>query len=178
MRVTPEDFAKIIPPPPVVLVSTLHGDVKNVAPFGMNMPIAFDPPLYAIGVGTTKDTYLNIVETEEFVVAVPGPNLVKQIDISANSFPRDVSEFEEAGLTPVRSEVVKPFRVKECQSNLECVLEWAKQAGDHYVVVGRVVAASIEDQGPGEEVSRLALDPVYHIGERQYASKGPQIGQE
>ena len=78
----------------------------------------------------------------------------------------------------MRSEVVKPFRVKECQSNLECVLEWTKRAGDHYVVVGRVVAASIEDGVPGEEVSRLALDPIYHVGERQYTSRGPLLGQE
>jgi len=63
MKVKPEEYIKIIPPPPVVLVSTLHGDVKNVAPFGMNMPISFNPPLYAIGVGATKDTYKNILET-------------------------------------------------------------------------------------------------------------------
>ena len=178
MRIAPEDFGKVIPAPPVVLVSTLHGDVSNVAPFGMNMPISFDPPLYAVGVGATKDTYANIVETGEFVVAVPGPELVRQIDISATRFPREVSEFEKAGLTPVESEVVRPFRVGECQSNLECVLEWAKPAGDHYVVVGRVVAADIRGGVPGEEVSRQAVNPVYHLGERVYSGKGPLLIQE
>jgi len=37
MKVKSGKYIKIIPPSPVVLVSTLHGDVKNVAPFGMNM---------------------------------------------------------------------------------------------------------------------------------------------
>lgn len=178
MKVKPEEYIKIIPPPPVVLVSTLHGDVKNVAPFGMNMPISFNPPLYAIGVGTTKDTYKNILETKEFVVAVPGPDLVKEINITAKSFPREVSEFEKAGLTPLESEIVKPFGVKECQSNFECTLEWIKQAGDHYIIVGKVVAASIEDSIYTKELSRLLIGPVYHVGakEGEYAGGGELVG--
>ena len=173
MKVSPEDFLKITPAPPVVLVSTLYGHVKNVAPFGMNMPISFDPPLYAIGVGTTRDTYRNIMETKEFVVGLPSPDMVKQIEVTATRFSREVSEFAEAGLTPVESEVVKPFRVKECQSNLECILEWVKQAGDHYIVVGRVVAASIDDRVVSGELSRLLLNPVYTLGEGKYATIGP-----
>ena len=175
MKVNPEDYLKITPPPPVVLVSTLHGGVKNVAPFGMNMPISFDPPLYAIGVGTAKDTYQNIVDAEEFVVAVPGPELAVQIDMAATSFPRDVSEFEKSGLTPLQSQIVRPFGVEECQSNLECKLEWVKRAGDHYMVVGRVVAASIDDRLCDGELSRLVLNPLYNVVTGKYATKGPLL---
>ena len=45
MELKPEQYGRIIPPPPVVLVSTLYGEVRNVASFGMNMPISFRPPL-------------------------------------------------------------------------------------------------------------------------------------
>ena len=178
MKVKPEEYMKIIPPPPVVLVSTLHGDVKNLAPFGMNMPISSNPPLYAIGVRATRDTYKNILETKEFVVAVPGPDLIEEINKTAESFPREISEFEKAGLTPLGSEVVKPFGVKECQANFECRLEWIKQAGDHYIIVGRVVAASIDDRIYREALSRLLIAPVYHVGakEGEYAGKGAVIG--
>ena len=110
MKVKPEQYMRIIPPPPVVLVSTLYGDVKNVAPYGMNMPISSHPPLYAIGVRDTRDTYKNILETEEFVAAVPGPELVDEINTTARSFPREVSEFEQAGLTPLESEIVNPTK--------------------------------------------------------------------
>ena len=85
-----------------------------------------------------------------------------------------MSEFERAGLTPVQSAVVGPFGVKECQANLECTLEWIKQAGDHYIVVGRVVAASIDDSIYREDLSRLLINPVYHVAAREgeYAGKG------
>ena len=178
MKLRPREYMRIIPPPPVVLVSTLYGDVKNVAPYGMNMPISSNPPLYAIGVRDTRDTYVNILETKEFVVAIPGPDLVEEIETTAQSFPREVSEFEQAGLTPLESEIVKPFGVKECQANFECTLEWVKQAGDHYVIVGRVVAARIDDRFYTKDLSRLVIDPLYHVGakEGEYAGKGELVG--
>lgn len=178
MEIKPEDYRKIIPPLPVVLVSTLYGDVKNLAPFGMNMPASFKPPLYAFGTGPTKDTCKNVMETKEFVIAVPGPELVKAINITAEKFPRDVSEFEKSGLTPLKSAVVKPFRVKECLSNFECKLEWVKEAGDHYIIVGRVVAAWVDDKIYTENLSRMIINPVYHLKSREnvYAGKGPVLG--
>jgi hypothetical protein len=39
--------------------------------------------------------------TKHIVVAVPGPELVEEINATARSFPREVSEFEQAGLTPL-----------------------------------------------------------------------------
>ncbi|MFC2149505.1 flavin reductase family protein [Candidatus Auribacterota bacterium] len=174
MKLKPENYNKIIPPLPVVFVSTLNGTVKNVAPYGMNMPVSFNPPLYAIGVAPSRDTYKNIIETKEFVVAVPGPELVEAINITAKKYPREESEFDKAGLTPVESEIVKPFRVKECQSNLECTLEWVKEAGDHFIIVGKVVAADIDESIYAEELSRKAIDPVYHVSSKdvEYLGKG------
>jgi len=177
MELEPKDYINVIAPPPVVLVSTLYGDVKNIAPYGMNMPVSHHPPLVALGIVERRDTFQNIKDTEEFVVAYPSPELVDKIDITAESFPRDVSEFEQAGLTAVKSKIVKPFRVKECPVNLECKLEWYRETGDHYLVVGQVVAASIADELHREDLSRAILDPVYHAGskEAEYARKGSLI---
>ncbi len=95
----------------------------------------------------------------------------------AERFPRNVSEFDKAGLTPVRSKLVKPFRVEECQVNLECHLEWCKSAGDHHVVVGRIVAADIVDSLYKDDLARAMIDPIYDAGGQkpQYARKGALI---
>ena len=174
MEFEPENYMQRIAPPPVVLVSTLHGKTKNVAPFGMIMPISSRPPLLVIGVSEKRDTFKNIKECGEFVVGVAGPDLVKQIEITAERFPRDVSEFEKAGLTPVKSRIVKPFRIGECQTNFECKLEWMKEAGDHYVVVGRVVAADIRDD-VHRSGTREDINPIYYVVRHMYAKKGAII---
>ncbi len=177
MEVQPEDYIRIIAPPPVVLVSTLYNEVKNVAPFGMVMPVSHNPPMVALGIFEHWDTFKNIMDSGEFVVGYPSPDLVKQIEIAAERFPRDVSEFDEAGLTPVKSKAVKPFRIKECQVNLECRLEWCKTAGDHRIVVGRIVAANILDALYRKDLAREVIDPVYDAGgsEARYARRGELI---
>jgi flavin reductase (DIM6/NTAB) family NADH-FMN oxidoreductase RutF len=174
MEFEPKTYMQRIAPPPVVLVSTLHGDIKNVAPFGMIMPISSDPPLLVLGVSEKRDTFKNIQETGEFVVGVASPDLVQQIEIAAESFPRDVSEFEKAGLTPVNSRVVKPFRIGECQTNFECKLEWMHEAGDHYVVVGRIVAADVRDD-VHRTGTRADIRPVYYVVRHRYARQGSTI---
>lgn len=164
-----------IPPMGVVLVSTLNGDVANLAPFGMFMPISGSPPMIALGVSERRDTFRNIVDTGEFVVAVPSPEQVEVIRTCAIAFPPNVSEFEKAKVTPEPSKVVRPYRVKECQTNLECKLLWMKEAGDHHVVVGEIVAAAVKDELYSPDWDRRQLRPVYFAGGDSYFRRGGLI---
>ncbi len=157
MGPSPGQFLANYPPMPVVLVSTLYKEVKNVAPYAWHMPISIDPPLLGIAMRTTRDTYKNILEQGEFVVAVPGPELLKMMEATAESLPRDSSEFDHAGLTPTPSKMVAPFHVKECPVNIECRFLWEKEAGDHQVVVGRVVHVDVVSDG-----KKHVHDPIYH----------------
>ena len=174
MEVEPLRYSSLMAATPVVLVSTLHGEVANVAPFGMVMPVSHDPPMLALGIKESRDTFANIQELGEFVVGVPGPDMLDHILVTAKPFPRDISEFEEAGLTKVESRVVKPYRIGECQTNLECRLVWVKEAGDHHVVVGQVVAGGVRDD-IYRTGTRDDLDPLYHLLDGQYARRGPKI---
>lgn len=176
MRVNLSECFSLIPPSPVVLVSTLSKEgIPNLAPFGMFMPVSSNPPLMALGIAETRDTFRNIMDTKEFVVAVPDPQLCQKIEDAGTRFPPQVNEFEEVGFTPAKSSVIRASRVAECQSNLECTLEWHKQAGDHWVVVGRVVAADINEGLYQKGKTRLNLNPVYHAGSEVYARRGPLI---
>jgi flavin reductase (DIM6/NTAB) family NADH-FMN oxidoreductase RutF len=144
---------------PVVLVSTLFGDVKNVAPYAWHMPISIDPPLLGIAMRKSRDTYRNILEQGEFVVAVPGPDLLARMERTADPLPRDRSEFEHAGLTPSPSKKVKPFHVLECPVNMECSFVWEKGSGDHQVVVGKVLHVEMAN---GPQDGGRVYDIIYH----------------
>ena len=74
----------------------------------------------------------------------------------------------------MKSRIVKPFRIGECQTNFECKLEWMKEAGDHYVVVGRVVAADIRDD-VHRSGTREDINPIYYVVRHVYAKKGAII---
>ena len=52
--------------------------------------------------------------------------------------------------------------------------EWIKLASDYYIIVGRVVAANVDDRVYRRELSRLVIDLVYHVAadEDKCAGKG------
>jgi flavin reductase (DIM6/NTAB) family NADH-FMN oxidoreductase RutF len=68
-----------------------------------------------------KDSLSFIRETGEFVANLVGRDLAEQMNMTGIDAPRGVSEFEQAGLTPVSSaKLVAPPRVGEALAALEC----------------------------------------------------------
>lgn len=177
MRLLPEEYLKAVPPMPVVLLCTVHNDVMNAAPFAWITPVSMAPPLLSAAVRKTRDTFKNIVDTGEFVISVPGPDLLNKVKKAAFSYPRDVSEFDMAGLTPEKSEHVEPAGIAECWANIECRLEWMKEAGDHHIVVGRVVGVNVSDDVPAEDFDLRTPDSILHHGggRDRFASVGDDL---
>ena len=158
----------LYPPVPVFLVSTIDSRGRpNVAPHSELLRPVTNKPLLVVGINPKHDTYKNILETKEFVVGVASEKLIEAICISGKPFPRGVSEFKLAGLTPVQAKRVKPPLVGECLANYECKLQkiFPLQPELH-LVVGKVVHASAR---PGllrksKESTRESLPALYHVG--------------
>jgi flavin reductase (DIM6/NTAB) family NADH-FMN oxidoreductase RutF len=49
-----------------------------------------------------------------------------------------------------------------------------KEAGDHHIVVGEIVAAAVRDD-VRRAGTRDDLNPLYHLGGGVYAARGPRI---
>jgi len=131
---------------PVVVVSTVDAEGKeNAAPKNCVMPCSNEPHMLAFTCNMAHDTMKNIIDTGEFVVNIPGQDIFKQVMKMGAPLPRGVSEIKFAELTSLPSEVVQPPRIAECRAHAECVLEWYKETGKGVIVVGKVVAASADE---------------------------------
>lgn len=119
----------IVTPRPIAWVSTLSpAGVANLAPFsffnvfGANPPVVvFSPTLRRDG--TKKDTLLNLETLPEFVLSAATAPLADHVNGSSRELPPDESEFAHTGLTTAPSERVKPPRVAESPTALECVVK-------------------------------------------------------
>jgi flavin reductase (DIM6/NTAB) family NADH-FMN oxidoreductase RutF len=140
----------------------------NAASFGTCVRVCHDPVYIAFTVGATKDTYQNVLATNQFVVNVPPfeREILEKVRVVGLEFPPQVNELEKAGLTAISSKIVKPPRIAECRSHFECQVEWTKQWLYRLMVVGKVVAASVDEDcvDPDGYVAWNKLKPAHYCG--------------
>lgn len=139
-----------IVPRPIALVSSLdQGNVRNLAPFSYftacssNPPVVVFCPILRPTPPMMKDTLRNILDTREFVVNIVSEDFAGQMNATAAQVGPEVDEFELSGLTPLKSDLVKPPRVAESQVHMECrllqVVQVSDKPGGGTLVLGEVL---------------------------------------
>jgi len=124
-------------PRPICFASTIDQEGnKNIAPFSFfnvfssNPPIAVFSPARSGRTGEQKDTLLNVLEVPEVVINIVNYNMVHQMSLASSPYPKGVDEFVKSGLTPIESEMVKPYRIKESPVQMECKVIEVKSLGE------------------------------------------------
>jgi flavin reductase (DIM6/NTAB) family NADH-FMN oxidoreductase RutF len=146
-----------IAPRPIAFASTLDEEGNpNLSPFSFfnvfsaNPPIAIFSPARRGRDNTTKHTYENVKKVKECVINIVNYDMVQQMSLASVEYPKGVNEFVKAGFTPIASEVVKPFRVKESPVQLECivkdVVELGTEGGAGNLVICEVVRIHINEE--------------------------------
>jgi flavin reductase (DIM6/NTAB) family NADH-FMN oxidoreductase RutF len=146
-----------VAPRPIAFASTLDEEGNpNLSPFSFfnvfsaNPPIAIFSPARRGRDNTTKHTYENVKKVKECVINIVNYDMVQQMSLASVEYPKGVNEFVKAGFTPIASEVVKPFRVKESPVQLECivkdVVELGTEGGAGNLVICEVVRIHINEE--------------------------------
>jgi len=159
---------------PVLLVTTSWHAKTNVMPVAYAMPLSFTPPLVGIAVHPSRHTHDMIRFSEEFAINVPGRSLLHHIQYLGSVSGTEMDKFELTKLPTFRARKVEAPLIEGCLGYVECGLEDALRIGDHTLFVGRVVAASVDDEA-FEETWLLADDdykPLHYLGLNRYAILG------
>jgi flavin reductase (DIM6/NTAB) family NADH-FMN oxidoreductase RutF len=164
-------------PRPIAFASTVDEEGQpNLAPFSFfnvfsaNPPILIFSPARSGRNNTTKDTYNNVKKVPEVVINVVNHAIVHQMSLASSPYPMGVSEFEKCGLTPIPSETVKPFRVKESPVQFECtvkeVIELGTEGGAGNLVICEVLKMHISEDVLDEHgmIDQHKIDLVARMG--------------
>ena len=176
-----------VSPRPIAFASTIdvNGNA-NLSPFSFfnvfsaNPPILVFSPARRVKDNSIKDTLKNIMATKEVVINVVSFDMVHQVSLSSTQYPEGVNEFEKAGLTMLKSEVVKPFRVAESPVQFECkvndIIELGKEGGAGNLIICEIVKFHIDEDVLDEDgsINQVKLDLVARAGGSYYsrAKKG------
>ena len=156
-----------VAPRPIAFASTVSEDgTPNLAPYSFFNTFGSNPPTMVFSSNrrvrgnTTKDTLHNVEATGEVVINVVTYPIVHQMSLAGVDYPEDVSEFDKAGLTPIESELVKPFRVKESPVQFECrvqnIIPLGEEGGAGHLIICHVVRIHIDENILDEKGS---IDP-------------------
>jgi flavin reductase (DIM6/NTAB) family NADH-FMN oxidoreductase RutF len=131
-------------PVPVVLV-TCGVEEPNIITLAWVGTVCSDPPLVGIAVRPERHSHHLIEEHGEFVVNIPGEDLLEATDRCGQLSGRDVDKFAATGLTPQPASEVKTPLIAECRVNMECKVRQKLELGAHDLFLGEVVAVHVEE---------------------------------
>jgi flavin reductase (DIM6/NTAB) family NADH-FMN oxidoreductase RutF len=137
-------------PLPVAFISTVSKDgIRNIAPYSCVMPILRPFDLVCMASAKMRDTFVNIESTGEFVINMPGTDMVDKVIPTALHVPFDVNEFELANLKERPSKKVKAPGIEGCYAWMECKLhnmhEEMYDGFPYLLLLGKVVHLEIDD---------------------------------
>jgi flavin reductase (DIM6/NTAB) family NADH-FMN oxidoreductase RutF len=170
-----------IGPRPIAFASTIDKEGnRNLAPFSFfnvfsaNPPILIFSPARSGRTNTTKNTHDNVKEIAEVVINGVTYDMVHQMSLTSSPFEAGVDEFEKAGFTPIASDTIRPFRVKESPVQIECkvleVKELGQNGGAGNLVICEVQKIHIDEEVLDENqmVDQQKIDLVSRMGGNWY----------
>ncbi len=176
-----------VAPRPIAFASTIDKDGNpNLSPFSFfnvfsaNPPIMIFSPARRVRDNTIKHTLVNAQTTNEVVINIVNYDIVQQMSLSSTEYAEGVNEFEKAGLTMLKSDAVKPFRVAESPVQIECkvneIIELGSEGGAGNLIICEVVKLHIKEEVLDENgaIDQHKIDLVSRMGGSWYsrANKG------
>jgi flavin reductase (DIM6/NTAB) family NADH-FMN oxidoreductase RutF len=171
-----------VAPRPIAFVSTVDAEGNvNLSPFSFfnlfssNPPILIFSPARRVRDNTTKHTLDNVLQVKECTVNIVNYAMVQQTSLSSTDYPKGVNEFVKAGFTELKSDFVKPPRVKESPVQFECivrdVIALAETPGAGNLVLAEVIAMHISEDVLAEDgkIDQLKMDHVARLGGDWYS---------
>lgn len=156
----------LVVPRPIAWISTTSADgTGNLAPHSFFNVACARPPVVSFASVGRKDTLANVLATGEFVVNLAPRGLLDEVNASSAPFPTDVDEAEALGIVMEQSTHVGPPRVADSPASLECSLHSTIELGDSVLVLGDVVAVSIETAALDHDQPSIEhLAPLSRLG--------------
>lgn len=139
-----------IAPRPICFASTINDEGEiNLSPFSFfnmfstNPPVCIFSPARRVRDNTTKHTLENVLQVKECVINIVDYSMVQQMSLASTEYAKGINEFEKAGFTMLKSDLVQPPRVAEAPVQFECVINQVIPLGDSHGA-GNLILAEIK----------------------------------
>ena len=163
-------LASLVTPRPIAWITTVNADgVVNAAPFSFFNVFGSKPAMVAVAPGNKspgvpKDTARNIRETKEFVINMVDQSVAEAMVHTSKPLDFGVSEIEEANLTTLPSDLIRPPRIENAPAAMECTEIQTIEIGSNRLVIGQIHRIHVRDEVFDPETLRFQPEKYTPIG--------------
>lgn len=165
------DARRLLGGAPVSLITCSYRGKHNVIPVAYVMPVSIRPPLIAMSLSVSRHSYDIIHKTEEFAINIPTRRLLHHVQFLGSVTGAEIDKLELTKLPTFRARRLDTVLLEGCVGWIECGLEDEYDAGDHALLIGRVVAAAVEEEAFSDHWLLQEGDekPLHYLGGNYYA---------
>lgn len=133
-------------PLPVAFISTIsQNGIRNIAPYSCVMPVLRPLDLICVASAHQRDTLVNIRGTGQFVLNLPGIDLVDKVIPTARHLPPEIDEFTVSALQEKPSRTIKAPGIAGCYAWMECELIQEHSDEKYVLLIGKVLQFEVAD---------------------------------
>lgn len=132
---------------PVTLISSAHGDYRNVMAASWVMPLDFDPPKVAVVIDKNAYTRKLIEASGEFVINIPCREIADKVLAAGSETGQTMDKLAQFELIATEASHVEAPLIEGCVAWLECrIIPEAHNQGHYDLFIAEVVAAWADER--------------------------------
>lgn len=157
------EIRRYLEPGPIVLVTSAHGDERNIMTMSWHTVMEFTPSLVGCVIASGNHSFGLIRRSKECVINLPTTALTDEVIGVGNTTGAEVDKFEKFKLTPEKAEHVKAPLIAECHAGFECKLADASLISKYNFFIFEVVKAHVAASPKHPQTLHYSGDGVFMI---------------
>ena len=156
---------------PVLLISSSYKGRHNITPVAYAMTLSMQPPLVGIALHPSRYCYDIIRKTNEFAINIPSRALLHHVQYLGSLSGAEFDKLELTKLPNFRARLLNTVLLEGAVAWIECSLEDTIEMGDHFLMVGKVVAVSADDEAFTDHwlLEDDDAKPLHYLGDNHYS---------
>jgi flavin reductase (DIM6/NTAB) family NADH-FMN oxidoreductase RutF len=159
--------------PKVVAIVTASARGKDAAlTAAWHSSISFKPPIYGVALTSQRFTYQLIMASREFGINFISSEKASLAAAIGGTSGQQMDKFERFNIQKEKPVKTTAPILKDAYAAYECKLVDSKPYGDHFWIVGEVVAVHFLEEvfTPAEVLDMNRIKPLLYLGSDFYAS--------
>ena len=157
--------------PMLTMLVTCKGTDQNpnIITISWHTTLSKKPPLYGIALAPNRHSYTLITETNEFIINFLSNKYLKDVHFCGTHTGKTTDKISNTNLSFIPGEKLSVPRIKEAYAHLECSLIDSHPVGDHILLIGKVINASVDLHAFSNDLlDTKKIHPIYYRGGNSY----------